>query len=50
MSTSDELQRGDAHLPDFVRYVEFLVSNVDRETAARNAALAYFALVRGMAN
>lgn len=48
--TLDDLQRGDAYLPEFLRYIEYLVGDVNREQAARNAALAYFALVRGMSN
>lgn len=48
--TIEDLQKGDPHLPEFLRYIEHLVGNNDPKQAARNAALAYFASVRGMSN
>jgi hypothetical protein len=43
--TAIELETGDAHLPEMIRYIEALITVVDPAAAVRNAALAYMALV-----
>jgi hypothetical protein len=43
--TANELETGDAHLPEMIRYIKGLISIPDRAAAVRNAALAYMALV-----
>jgi hypothetical protein len=41
--TATELETGDAHLPEMIRYIKGLISIPDRAAAVRNAALAYMA-------
>jgi hypothetical protein len=47
--TLAELQTGDQHLPEMQRYITHLVSRPDKHVAARNASLAYLALMQAFA-
>jgi hypothetical protein len=47
--TLDELQTGDKHLPEMQRYITHLVAEPDKQVAARNASLAYLALIQAFA-
>jgi hypothetical protein len=43
--TAIELETGDAHLPEMIRYIKALITVPDPAAAVRNTALAYVALV-----
>jgi hypothetical protein len=47
--TLDELQTSDKHLPEVLRYIAHLVAAPDKQLAARNASLAYLALMHAFA-
>ena len=42
---ADDLLTNDPHLPEMMRYVQHLVEGPEAEVVARNAALAYLALI-----
>jgi hypothetical protein len=47
--TPEELQAGDKHLPEMQRYIAHLIAAPDKQIAARNASLAYLALMQAFA-
>jgi hypothetical protein len=47
--TPEELQAGDRHLPEMQRYIAHLIAVTDKLFAARNASLAYLALMQAFA-
>ena len=46
--TLDELQTVDRHLPEMQRYIAHLVAEPDEQVVARNASLAYLALMHSL--
>jgi hypothetical protein len=46
---ADDLLTSDPHLPEMMRYVQHLVEGPEAEVVARNAALAYLALITAFA-
>jgi hypothetical protein len=46
---ADDLLTSDPHLPEMMRYVQHLVEGPETEVVARNAALAYLALITAFA-
>lgn len=43
------LAEGDPHLPELMRYINWLLEGNDQQRTAHNASLLYFALVKGFA-
>jgi hypothetical protein len=47
--TAEELQAGDKYLPEMQRYIAHLIAAPAKQIAARNASVAYLALMQAFA-